>query len=72
MAKHDIAKTNEDVDDNCNDCSVAKSTTNHITWQCPFFGGIRKDPDPELARILMRYMLACIQSGIAVCHEDRR
>ena len=65
MAKHDIGKSNEDVDENCNYCSAAKSTSNRFTWQCPFFDGIRKEHDPELASVPTKYLLACILCGIA-------
>ena len=33
MAKREIAKYNEDVDDTCNYCKEADSTVNDIRWQ---------------------------------------
>jgi hypothetical protein len=65
MAKQDIAKINEDVDDNCNFCKQATSTPVHITWVCPFFKDIRLELDPELANVPIKYLYYCVQCGIA-------
>ena len=37
MARQEIAKFNEDIDDTCNYCMEAASTTQHIRWQCKHF-----------------------------------
>ena len=37
MAKQEIDKYNEDIDDTCNYCKEAKSIANHIRWQCDCF-----------------------------------
>ena len=65
MAKHDIATINEDVDENCNVCSVVRSTANRTRWQCPFFDEVRRGHDPEPAKVATKYLLACIQCRIA-------
>ena len=65
MAKQDIVVFNEDVDDTCNYCNAAKSTSTHIVWGFPFVDEVKKDLDPELAKVPRKHLLHCIQCGIA-------
>ena len=65
MAKHDIAKYNEDVDDACDYCLNDISTTPHTTWGCSLFSGIRIATDAELAKVPLKHLIYCIQCGIA-------
>ena len=65
MTKAGIAKTNEDIDDNCGYCSAAKSTATHTVWACPSPETIKQDLHPELAKAPLKYLLHCIQCGIA-------
>ena len=46
MAKQEISKFNEDVDDNCNYCKEGASTPQHIRWQCKYFQPKRVECDP--------------------------
>ena len=69
IGKADIAKINEDIDDQCNYCHNATSTANHIRWTCPAFDHIRKEVDPELASTHTRYLLSCLQCGVAPAIE---
>ena len=69
MATHDIAKYNENVDDRCSCCNAAKSTANHIRWQCAYFDEARRKHDTELATVPLKYLLTCIQCGIAPAME---
>ena len=64
-AKQEIAKYNEDVGDTCNYCKEADSTVNHIRWQCKYFEPQRRHGDPEFAAVPYKYLLQCIQCGIA-------
>ena len=65
MAKKEIAKSNDDVEDTCNYCKEADSTVNHARWQCKHFEPQRREQDPELAAVPYKYLLQCIQCGIA-------
>lgn len=65
MAKQDTAKYNEDIDETCHCCKEANSIANHIRWQCKYFNEHRKKQDPELAAVPFKYLLHCIQCGIA-------
>ena len=46
-------------------CKEAKSIANHFRLQCTYFDGDRKIQDPELASAPFKYLLRCIQCGIA-------
>ena len=50
IAKQDIAKYNEDINEVCDYCQANTSTANHTIWSCSFFLQIRRDTDPELAK----------------------
>ena len=63
MAKQDIAKYNEVVDEDCNYCTEAKPTANHIRLQCAYFDEDRKELDPELAAVPLKYLLHFMQCG---------
>ena len=65
IAKQDIAAINADVDDTCNYCLAAKSTSAHIRWQCSFFDKHRKELDLLLASTPLKCLLPCIQCGVA-------
>ena len=65
IAKQQIANINEDIDDQCNYCNNATSTASHIRWACTFFDDVRTKVDPLLAKAPLRYLLQCIQCGIA-------
>ena len=49
--KQEIAEFNEDVDERCGDCDALSCTSSHIAGACPFFDPIRKETDPELAKV---------------------
>ena len=65
MAKQEISEFNEDVSDECDYCKEAASTPQHIRWQCKFFQSKREECDPLLAAVPSRYLLECIQCGVA-------
>ena len=56
---------NEDVNDQCSYCTNPTSTSSHIRWACTYFNDSRIETDPQLAKVLLRYPLQCIQCGIA-------
>ena len=41
--KQEIAKYSENIDETCNYCKEAKSTANHIRWQCEYFDEHREN-----------------------------
>ena len=61
MAKQEIAKYNEDIDETCNYCREANSIANHIRWHCKYFDEHRKKQDPELAVVPFKHLRHCIQ-----------
>ena len=65
MAKRDIAQFNEDADDTCDYCRNEVSTSPHTIWACSFFKDLRLSTDPELAKVPLKYLVYCIQRGIA-------
>ena len=71
IAKADIATFNEDVDNQCSYCYEATSTSSHTIWVCKYFNQTRYDTDPQLASVPIRYLLQCIQCGIARAMETK-
>ena len=65
MAKQEIAKSNEDYDEECDYCLEDPSTSDHIKWRCKFFEPIRCATDEELAAIPRRYFPPCVRCAIA-------
>ena len=65
IAKQDIGETNGDVYDACTYCNAAKSTTGYTIWECPHSECILENINPDLPRTLVKYLLPCLQSGIA-------
>ena len=65
MAGNDIASFNEDVGKDCTYCGNELSTDDHIKWHCSFFKEIRQATDSVIAKIPLRYLIACIRCGIA-------
>ena len=65
MAKQEIAKLNEDYDEECSYCQEATSTATHIRWYCKHFESQRCEVDPALAAVPRKYLLECIKCGVA-------
>ena len=65
MAKQEIAKYNEDIEDTCKYSKEAGSTVNHIRWHCKRFDSHRQEQDHELAAAPYTSLLHCTQCGIA-------
>ena len=65
MSKQKIADRNEDVEVNCDHCGEGNPTIEHVPWECKYFEPLRKETDELLAKVPSKYLLQCIQCGIA-------
>ena len=64
MAKQDIAKSDEDIDDTCDYHTSEVPTSPHTIWACSFLEDLRKSIDPELAKAPLKCLVYCIQSEL--------